>query len=451
MKLNFSLLRNCAFATTLLSLPQMSIYAEESMGAVLQNNVSQEELMISANSGYHQDEFGDLLFEETDLSSSLVAGNSNNRRQKPKNRQQPVANYQTVAPQVEQAQVSQNSWVPRFVWLGEVENQENLKCLAAFLIGSLPNEEGVKKADFNPGVFITPNSSQTASANMNNGFMSKENMTAQKSRHPHQNQKAPARTNPRPKAPKPRVTMDLAGGANFLFFTGYKGNLAPRPIGLFSLSGPGADYQVKGRPNYNVAPFLEMAAAFNVYNWLSFGPYLQSVQGIAFSTDTFLHRSIAVNTMVSGNFSSDLDLNAVGGRVMFNISNLVKFKTWCFGIIAGGGAGGGFQTWKNAQGYMIFKPAGTVAAAELLTENFKWRTRYAVNFSYTADAAFTFKSRNPYASMSLLKLGCKFIGWGRSKELGKATNPGYPISYFKPVTLEGIYSIAPYLGFEWSF
>jgi hypothetical protein len=54
--------------------------------------------------------------------------------------------------------------------------------------------------------------------------------------------------------------------------------------------------------------------------------------------------------------------------------------------------------------------------------------------------------------MSLLKLGCKFIGWGRSKELGASDGQkSHPVHYFKPVTLEGIYSIVPYLGFEWSF
>lgn len=445
MKLNFSLLRNCAFAVTLLSLPQMSIYGSETNGEPLQKMVSKEGL-TTATDGVFTDTLVDNFFSDEVYSENLVANNKKRRKRNRSRQQAPAPTHQTVSPHIENIQAS-GTWVPRFVWMGEVKDNTNLKAFATFLIGSLDQEGTAEQTNFNPGVFMTPNGPQATAAHYNSQGLPQDQMTSQKTRR--NRQRRGGRPPGRPKLPKARISLDLAGGASFLFFTGYKGDLTPLPQSLFPITSPGARYPVKGSPLHNVTPFFEMDATFNVFKWLGFGPYLQSTQGISIRTKPFQTVPFNGSTILTGNFSSDLDLSAIGGRVMFNISNLVKFKTWCFGIVAGGGAGVGFQTWKNTQGYMTSEPVNP--NLDQTTINMTWGTRYVLNLSYTGDAALTFKSRNPYSSMTMLKLGCKFVGWGRSKELGKARNPGYFLSYFKPVSFKGIFSVVPYMGFDWSF
>ena len=56
---------------------------------------------------------------------------------------------------------SANTWVPKFVWMGDVKQSDDLKCFAAFLIGSLADKDNAT-AQTSPGVFMTPTTTPTA-------------------------------------------------------------------------------------------------------------------------------------------------------------------------------------------------------------------------------------------------------------------------------------------------
>gem|GEM_PF-3580321 len=456
MKLNFPLLKRCAFAVTLLSLTHFTCYAEDTEEQPLV--IPQEELMATAENNVFTDTLfdslssDDLLLNNEEFASNLVAGNAK------KNKQRRNKNRQSKTQQLDISQAN-TAWVPKFVWMGEVDNSEDLKCFATFLIGSMSdqNNNSSNNADFDSGVFMTPNANNTAQSDYNPSS-SNSNFVARKSRSSGQHKgnnnrgknSVTARGVPLPRA---RLSLDFHGGASFLYFTKYQGNLLLEPPTFFSETYSGdQSVPVKGRVRYDVTPLYEMDAIFNFVKWLGFGVYAQSNQGTVIRTKSLLSNTLSdglsSNTRNWSEFKSTLDLNAVGGKLVFNFQNLVRFKTWCLGVYLGAGAGIGFQTWKDNTGSIVSE-AGNARDASQFTST--WNTRYMTNLGYTGDVAISFKSRNPYTMMTRLKFGCKFIGWGHTSSLGKAQTPGHAIGYWKPISFQNIFAVVPYMGFSWSF
>ncbi len=457
MKLNFPLLKRCAFAAALLSVSHFACYAqdiEEKPLAIL----PQEELMATVEESVFTDTLfdslgDDLLLNDEEFASNLVAGSGK------KNKQRRNKNRKSQAKQLELSQAN-NTWVPKFVWMGEVDNSEDLKCFATFLIGSMSDQQNnsSSQADFDPGVFMSP----TATANSdhkqssrNNNVIARNNKSSGHYRGGNNRGNNSANTRRAP-LPRARLSLDFHGGANFLFFNKYKGNLSPQPSAFFANANAGASsIPVKGRVHYDVTPLFEMDAIFNVFRWLGFGPYAQTSQGTVIRTNVFTTTSDATATLTPNapnfnSFYSTLDLNAAGGKLVFNFPNLVRFRTWCMGVYLGAGGSIAFQTWKNEKG-SIETDVSVLGTTDFYQSTISWNTRYMTNFGYTGDAAISFKSRNPYTMMTCLKFGCKFIGWGRTSGLGKAQSPGHIVGYWKPISFQNIFSIVPYMGFSWSF
>lgn len=463
MKFNFPLLKRCAFAAALLSVSHFAGYAEETDEKPLAS-LPQEELIATAEENVFTDTLfdalgDDLLLNDEEFASTLVAGSGK------KNKKRRKKNRQSSEEQLELSQAS-NTWVPKFVWMGEVDNSEDLKCFATFLIGSMSNQNGNTngQAAVDSGVFMTPNATAKSDYNpssANNNIVARHNKASAQYRggnsrgnNARGNNAVTTRGAPLPRA---RLSLDFHGGANFLYFSKYKGNIAPQPNAFFAnaRSGGGSNLPVKGRVHYDVTPLFEMDAIFNVFRWLGFGPYAQTSQGTVIRTDVFnavtdSTAQLTPNTPVFNSFYSTLDLNAVGGKLVFNFPNLVRFRTWCMGIYLGAGGSVAFQTWKNEKG-SIETDVSVLTTDDFYQSTISWNTRYMTNFGYTGDVALSFRSRNPYSMMTALKFGCKFIGWGRTNGLGKAQSPGHIVGYWKPISFQNIFSVAPYMGFSWSF
>lgn len=454
MKFNFPLLKKCAFAVTLLSLAHIQGYADEDQPQNTQMELSQNVMndSLTADTLFNALDTEDLTLDQFDGEELVARGHKKrNKRKKRRNRNHAVPEQFNPIAQ----NGTQSSWTPRFVWMGEVDNSEDLKCFATFLIGSLSgnNNMGVQGSDdsSDPGFFMAPDSEGGSNlrTSLNNDYIAQKQSPRQRAKQKEQKKKTKS------SCPKARINLDLSAGPSFLFFTGYKADLMPKPAGLFlAQTGPGSQLPVKGRPRYNVTPLIEMSATFNLLKWLGFSAYLQSNPGYYISTQPYnktSNRTTPIDyqgTPISGRFQSALDLNAVGGKIQLGFPNMVRFKTWAMGLFLSGGAGAGFQTWKNSIAYQTFEdPAQTYS---LVNNNMVFNTEYVVNFSYVGDAAISFKSRRPYP-MTLLKLGCKFIGWGQTRNIGTPRSPDYTYGYITPFQFDGIFSIVPYLGFTWSF
>lgn len=426
MKIKLPSIKRCAFAAVLLSITSLSAGVDD-----FEENTASfaHEELIAQDDSLFADTLLDFGAEDLlNMDSHLVAKKTGTKKSKLSKKQ---ANLDLAN--------ANNTWTPRFVWLGDVDNSENLKCFAAFLIGSLDGKD--QGSSFDPGVVFSPNGSK-ADLKAHLKADARNNVASYNPRgNPPAGRKSP---------PRPKFSVEIDAGPSFLVFEKYKGNLVATPQGFFPITSAGvSNYPVKGKPRWNTTPLYEMSAVYNFLKWLGFGFYMQNSQNISFSTKPW-KSALNSGTGLTGTgfFESNLSLNALGGKLMFNFPNLIRMKRYALGVYAGGGAGVAYQTWTNSKGYQQYD--ATTGDANLRTQVLTWRTRYFYNFGYNADAGLSLHSREPI-SRTLLKVGCKFVGWGATGQLGDATSSDNVWSYWQPVSLGGIFSIVPYMGFNWSF
>lgn len=382
---------------------------------------------------------------------------------------------------------SANTWIPKFVWIGDIQDNDELKCFAAFLIGSLANKEGGQQIT-SPGVFMTPQilPNQTAHANPSSKNYISEPDQLQATL-PNSSQLVSRRSSSIPPTEMPvrsRIYTELQAGLGFLYFAGVRGNLIPQPTQFFpqyvgegSSNTPRTNYPIRGHIQYNRTLLLTADIGYRLFNFINFAVTFQAQQGVHLRTKplqtTYDNTGGIVdpaNILTLSHFEADLDLYSIGGKLLFNWHNLLKFNSWSMSLFFGGSAAAGWQSWTKVQAVQFLYTQTTDPRAAIgnpASGNISFRSKYFANFSYTGDAGLIFTPTNIFAKTSL-RLGCKFIGWGSSRRLGSwrdqndivrtassstSIPAGSPIRffYFKPLIIKTIYSWAPYIGFKWEF
>lgn len=355
-----------------------------------------------------------------------------------------------------------NTWIPKFVWLGDIQKDDELKCFAAFLIGSLADQNNTSKS-ISPGVFMTP---VTTSTNVTTSSISPLPATTAIETQSLVTRQS-SNTPPPPTPVQSRMFTELQTGLGFLYFAGVHGNLSPQPAQLFT-SIALSNYPVKGKIEYNRTPVFTFDLGWNLTNWLSCAATLQCQQNIHIRTKPlqFAGRTIqplAEDTFAQVNFQSFLDLYSIGGKILLNWSNLLRFSGWKMGLFIGGSCAAGWQSWTEVQAIQTYFNS----RQDVLTNaSISFRDKYFANFSYTGDSGVVFKPTNIFAKMSI-RLGCKFIGWGAARGLGAlkdqkdikrltSSNAAFGSTaiysnYFKPFRIKTIYSWTPYVGINWDF
>lgn len=390
-----------------------------------------------------------------------------------------------------------NTWVPKFVWIGDVTDNDNLKCFAAFLIGSLADKNNSQQ-QVSPGQFMIPVTT-TANPNQSGSYTVTPIQTTQNLSSNAQQTTMPANqmisrksedTTPPPMPASSRFYSEIQAGLAFLYFSDVKGNLVPQPNNMFaavsgfnnSTGSATEGFAARGNPNsfpirgsieYNRTPIYTFDIGYRLMNWLSFAATFQTQQGVFIRTKPIevSHNISGQNTtdqrnLVRVNFQSNLDLYSVGGKFLFNWPNMFKFKTWTLSLFIAGSVAGAWQSWTDVQASQMYFAGNDEVADTMTSSNISFRSKYFANFSYTGDAGFVFKPSNIFAKSSL-RLGCKFIGWGSARGLGalkdqndlfrdNSSSVAFGTSrilfrYFKPFSIGTIYSWAPYIGFKWEF
>ncbi len=376
-----------------------------------------------------------------------------------------------------------NTWVPKFVWIGDVKQSDDLKCFAAFLIGSLADKDATT-AQASPGVFMTPTTTPTTAPV---ATQSTQNVAANL---PLQQMSARSTTRPAPPPPMPdNSCMYSEGqvGLGFLYFAGVKGNLIAEPNRIYKdvtgtnrASGIAFPQTVRGKIQYNRTPVYTVDFGWKLGKWVDFGCTMQAQQGIFIRTKPFQFSYLRNNAnpeettnLITKNFESSLDFYSIGGKLMFQWAKMAKWGNWSMNLFFGGSAGGAWQSWTNVKAIQTyFNNVGDVAD-NITSSNISFRNQYYANLSYTGDAGFIFKPTSPTAKMAI-RFGCKFISWGSARGLGDQKDQNdifrsdnaavvndpastnfstarVKSSYFKPFRVKTIYSWAPYIGFRFDF
>ena len=368
---------------------------------------------------------------------------------------------------------SPNTWIPKFVWLGDVKKSDDLKCFAAFLIGSLADKD-TSTSQMSPGVFMTPTTTPSLSP------QSKETIAAAI---PEKQMDARSyRSAPPPPAPEnSSMFSEFDAGLAFLYFAGYRGDLIAvpndsyqAPTGISSTSGAVQSQPVRGPIEYNRTPIYTMDFGWRIARWIDFGATFQAQQGIHIRTQPFqfAYLSSSTPTLVTNHFESDLALYSMGGKLMFHWADMVNFANWSMELYFGGSGGAGWQSWTRVQAIQTYFNHENQTFNSMTNANISFRNQYYANFNYTGDAGFLFKPTSATSKMTF-KMGCKFIGWGSARGIGdqkdqsdifnngstatdgSSATTDFPgrvrPGYFKPIRIRTIYSWAPYIGFKLEF
>ncbi len=365
-----------------------------------------------------------------------------------------------------------NTWVPKFVWIGDVKQSDDLKCFAAFLIGSLADKNNTT-AQASPGVFMTPVTTPAASAPQVTQTVSstvpRRTMTARSSR------SAP----PPPMPARSKFFTEFDAGLSFLYFAGVKGNLITIPENIFlpptgQSGGVGftQSQPIRGRIETNRTPLYTLDFGWHLMNSVDFGCTIQAQQGIAIRTKPFQFAYIAagVPTLVINNFEANLDLYSIGGKLMFHWNEMLRYSGWTMDLFFGGSVAGAWQSWTKVQAVQSFFNNAVGVLDSMQNSNVSFRNQYYTNFSYTGDAGFLFKPSNIF-SKTAFRMGCKFVGWGSTRGLGDQKDQGDIFNdgstandptltsfngrirpgYFKPIRIKTIYAWVPYIGIVFDF
>ncbi len=381
-----------------------------------------------------------------------------------------------------------NTWNPRFVWIGDVKNNEDLQCFAAFLIGSMADKNApATNTGMSSGVFVTPTDPTTStqlsalSSQLKNSPELSTNVTftpdeVQKLQYLAHNQDATSsKTNDSASlalTPTPsRMYAELEAGLGFMYFNGLTGNLIPQPSSWFTdIANSSATYPIRGKIEYTKTPLYTLDIGLRLTNWISFAATLQSQQGIHVRTKPTqgaAARTAGSGSLVTTSFDSDLNLYSVGGKLLLTWPNLIRFKTFTVSLFLGGSAAGGWQSWNRSTAVQTYTYISTSpSVTQQTSSNIAFKDMNFANLSYTGDAGLLFKSKSVFSKTSL-RLGCKFIGWGKARRLGNMDSqtdifsngssvtgvPAAPVrfGYFRPLIIKYVYSWVPYIGVKWDF
>lgn len=349
-----------------------------------------------------------------------------------------------------------NTWVPKFVWLGDIQKDDELKCFAAFLIGSLADQTN-SSSTISPGVFMTPvttsSNATTSSIQVPVAEVEKQTLVSRSS----------SNTPPPPTPIQSRMFTELEVGLGFLYFSNLKGTLNLRPYTF-----QGQPLEIKRSLEYNRSPLFTFDFGWRLADWLSLAVTMQSQQNVHIRTKPteMLVDTDTGTDLIWTNFQSYVDFNSIGGKLLFTWPNMIKFNGWGMSLFIGGSCAGGWQSWTEVQSNINYLTDNTDDTIFPYSENLSFRDKYFGNFTYTGDAGLLFKPTNIFAKMGI-RLGCKILSWGATRGLGAykdqkditrlAPNEEltgvatiYP-HYFKPIRIGTIYSWAPYVGINWDF
>lgn len=381
-----------------------------------------------------------------------------------------------------------NTWNPRFVWIGDVKSNEDLQCFAAFLIGSMADKNApATNTGVSSGVFVTPTDPNTStqisalSSQLKNSPELSANITltpdeVQKLQHLAHSQSTTSSKNSDATstilAPSPsRMYAELEAGLGFMYFNGLSGNLIPEPNSWFTdIANSSATYPIRGSIEYTKTPIYTLDLGIRLTNWISFAASLQSQQGIHVRTrptQGAASRTSGSGSLVTTSFDSNLNLYSIGGKLLLTWPNLIRFKTFTVSLFLGGSAAGGWQSWNSSTAVQTYTYRSTSpSVTQQTSSNIVFKDMNFANLSYTGDAGLLFKSKSAFSKTSL-RLGCKFIGWGKARRLGNMENQtdifsngssvtGVPASavrfgYFRPLIIKYVYSWVPYIGVKWDF
>ncbi len=243
------------------------------------------------------------------------------------------------------------------------------------------------------------------------------------------------------------VFAELNIGIGFLYFIDVKGNLGNQPATIFSMIGSTPD---KRDLSYSKTPIFEYIVGYRFNQWMKAAISYQNQSNIYLQTRTLLS-SQGTDPNARLQFGSDIQLNSLMGKYYFELPWHMIIKKLAFSLYGAGGVGVSWQTWSNIVDRISQTQNPLFAGPDFIGTDIPYRQKSIANVAAMIDAGFRIYSlkRAPNFSMTL---GCKYIYWGQTRNLGKLEQQAnFKRGLIKPFSIKTVYSFAPYLGLDWNF
>lgn len=234
-------------------------------------------------------------------------------------------------------------------------------------------------------------------------------------------------------------------GCGFLYFHKIQGNLTPAPKGLFGTFS-GATFDDIQRFSYNKTPMFEANIAARFLPWLSGALTYYGQSGV--SVQSHANSAIAIgnsNAPVWALFQSNLQLYGVLFKCYAQSPYALRIGDWAMTPYLGMGVGPSWQTWSAPTVYEMAISSNTYTSTVL-----SLRQKVSANACWTGELGLTFKPAYPDAGLSL-RVGCKYIDWGGSGNIGVLQQQETKVAPFKPISVKKVYSFVPFIGVQFNF
>lgn len=250
-------------------------------------------------------------------------------------------------------------------------------------------------------------------------------------------------------------------GPGFLYFSNISGSTDVQYESWGQTIATAAFLQTndfKGPIRYNRSPAIEALLGYRFNQWFKVGLSYLHQGNISIQTPMILGKLNELLTAAglgeastdrNSNFSqlrANLNLDALLLKVYFELPLPLIWKGLGFFPYLSGAVGGGWQSWTNIE----LEQTATLASV-FLSEPLPLKNRIEANTVWMVDPGIRIQRANPNHMLSVL-MGCKFVDWGQSLNIGRYQNQSnVKRGFVDPLYIKMIYSFIPYIGVEWEF
>lgn len=248
------------------------------------------------------------------------------------------------------------------------------------------------------------------------------------------------------------VFADINIGPGFLKFKGVRGNLTIYPRDIEApYTGTSTDLT---NLSYNVAPLFEYMLGFRFLHIFKTALVFLYQPPMTVSSKVFqgpiVNDLILPNVQPYTQMQAQLALNAFLKKFYLELPWVFLVKNWATSAYGAIALGVGWQSWTNINIFRALRNSEISDGYLNTTDSIKQVIPH--NFVYLWDVGIRLRNHSLSESFSL-NIGCRFVHWGKMKNLGKYGNQytNSPAGIVTPVSVDLIRSTSPYIGLQWDF
>lgn len=234
-------------------------------------------------------------------------------------------------------------------------------------------------------------------------------------------------------------------GLGLLYFHHLQGNLTPSPPSLFS-NYQGVHFKPIASIAYNRTPFFEASLHYLFTPWFKTALVYMGQSNVSIETAYNSTTSNITQRLAWATFRSNLLLNAVSLKASFLLPTPIALGQWSFTPYSSISLGSSWQSWTSPCVILMT----TNAQQNYVSTPLNLKQKISANVLWGVEAGLYLNPSLENSPLSI-QLGCRFVDWGRSGNIGVLQQQAAKVGPFKPISIQKVYSLVPFLGVQFNF